>query len=194
MKKQIIIAVTIFIAFTVLFTAVGFAQGMTSSNVNLGGDGVDDNIGLEEIRIPIFGQPEFLKDTPFYSIFSWIAFGGLIFSIGLVIFWIALIVRAAFQAVKSEGQEEGLGESFKRVQSVFVGIGIALLVPILISLFGAAIGLGPLWDWPAGLRDCPGGSETYFFQQVLSLEGSADDPVGEAEEICFASESIGGDI
>lgn len=195
MNKRFVLTIFVFaITFSFLITVVGAQPGASSTDVGLGGDGIDENVGLEEIKIPIFGQPSFLKDTPYYTIFSWISFGGLLFSIGLVIFWIALIVRAAFQAVQSEGNEEGLGESFKRVQSVFVGAGVALLVPIAISLFGGIIGLGPLWDWPAGLRDCPGGSKQYFFQQVLELKGSAEDPVAEAESICFASESIGGGI
>lgn len=191
MKKRIFsITITTLVTLSVFSTAV-LGQRRVENDVDLQPGGVDSNLGIEEIRIPFFGQPEFLKDSAYYSIFSWISFLGMIFSIGLILYWVFLIVRASFKAVKSEGNEEGLQDSFERVKSVFVGAAVAIAIPLIISVFGALLGLGPLWSWPAGLRNCPGTDRDYYFQEALDQRQSgAADPISAAEAACFSSAEI----
>ncbi len=151
-------------------------------NVNFDVEGV----GLEEpIVIPFFNQIA-LPNDPYFSALSWLSFIGLLVSIGLIIFWIALIIRAAFQALQSEGNEEGMAESFNKLKSVFIGAGISIAVPIILSLIGGIMGLGPLWNWPAAFRGCPNTDRSFFFQEVIYQSGNnIQDPVKAAENACY---------
>jgi hypothetical protein len=146
---------------------------------------IDERIGLEPITISFFNQIDLGPDQ-YYTIFSWVSFVATMFTIGLVIFWIYLVLRAAFGALKSEGDSEQLAESFAKVKSAFIGASMALLFPILLSVFGFIFGLGPLWSWPSGLRSCPNVEESaFYFQEVLrQADTGVQDPVDAAERSC----------
>lgn len=161
--------------------------GAPSTDSGSGGSGfdLDDSIGLETISIPFFPQVS-LPDSEYATFLSWASFAGGLFSIGLIVFWVFLILRAAFTMLKSEGHEEMVADSISRLKSVFIGAALAILFPIGLSVLGSLLGLGNLWSWPAAFRDCPGTDSNYYYQEVLKLsdEGVADEKAV-AESNCF---------
>ncbi|MCA9387171.1 hypothetical protein KC669_04010 [Candidatus Dojkabacteria bacterium] len=179
MKKRILLKLTIIAA--IFQSAVVKVAAQTNLTT-------DDNIGLDPISFDFFPQVTLGLDQ-YATIFSWVSFVAGIFSLGIVVFWIFLILRAAFGALKSEGDSEQLQGSFEKIKSTFIGASIALIFPILLTVFGYIFGLGALWSWPAAFRSCPTTNESaFFFQEVLrQSDAGADDPVAEAEFVCFGS-------
>ncbi len=147
---------------------------------------LDKNIGLEEIRIPVFNQIT-LPNNEYSTALSWASFIGGLFSIGLVIFWIYLLLRASFKMLQSEGNSDGVEDSYAKLKSTFIGAALAIAFPIALSIVGGILGLGPLWSWPAAFRNCPGvGAGRYYFQEVLEQSKNGESGAKErAEGICF---------
>jgi hypothetical protein len=173
----------------IIFTFIIFSGGIFASGSGTVRDvplDIDNSIGLEQIKIPFFPQIS-LPNEEYATIFSWLSFGGALFSIGFIIFWIILIIRASAQMLRSQGNDDAMAESFKKLKSVFVGAGITVAFPILISIIGGFMGLGPLWNWPAALRDCPNDPRfNYYFQAVIHVaDGSDPDPKATANRMCF---------
>ena len=168
-----IITISIITLFSIVPMTVVSAQStdLRTSNLN-----VDEKFGLEAINIPLFGN--FIKfDTTNASIFSWLAFAGALVSIGFVIFWIFLLVRAGLKAVRSLGNAEELGEAYKKVQSVFLGAIITMMFPLVLSIIGAILGIGSIFSWPKMFEFCnytSGDAKyTYYFQAYLSVDEKA---------------------
>ncbi len=178
MKRKIFIIILTF-AFTFFSISQVKAQDDTDFDI-------DPNIRLGSINIPFFDQP-FLSVDQYYTFFSWASFVGTLLSFGIVAYWIYLVLRAAFDALKSEGEAEKLESSFSEIKSAFIGASIALVFPILLTTLGFIFGLGPLWSWPKGFRSCPNNDESvFFFQEVLrQADAGAEDPVDEAEIVCY---------
>lgn len=147
---------------------------------------LDSNIGLEPISVTIFPQV-FLGVDQYYTVYSWVSFAGVLASFGIVAYWIFIVLKAAFNALKSEGDSEKLEGSYTRIKSTIIGASIALAFPILISIFGAVLGLGPMWSWPKAFRDCPNSTESsFYFQEVFrQTDAAATDPVAQAESVCY---------
>jgi hypothetical protein len=180
----ILLFVLVFFSLTIQVSAQSSRGSSGDSNTNLD---IDDSIDIKPITVPVFRGVDLLPGK-YATILSWLSFVGTVFSVGLIAFWIFLLVRAAFGAAKSEGSEEGLGTARKRVQSTFIGAAVSIIVPAIISFVGVLLGLGPLWNWPIAFRDCPNspdGSE-FFFQEVIkwSNAGTAN-PRAAAESACF---------
>jgi hypothetical protein len=152
-----------FLAFSLKAQAT--RSGTSDSDTQLN---IDDSIDIKPITIPVFrglGVP-----GKYATVLSWLSFIGTIFSVGIIAFWVFLLVRAAFLAAKSEGDEGGLGDAQKRVKSTFIGAAMSIIIPGIISLIGVGLGLGPLWTWPVAFNSCDGGSDgesQYLFQEFL---------------------------
>lgn len=196
MKSVYKIFIPLFLLVMLLGTGVlvntSFAQpttgGVVVDDINLD---IDDSIDIHEIRIPFFGQVELGFDE-YATIWSWLTFIGGLISIFVMVFWVGLILRAAFLALKSEGSEEGMGEAMKKMQSAFIGAGISIAFPVALSLIGAIMGIGSLWQWPKALRGCPRSEDSaFFFQQVLreSDDPNIADPTSAAESTCYVGEA-----
>ncbi|MCA9381586.1 hypothetical protein KC678_04940 [Candidatus Dojkabacteria bacterium] len=181
MKKRIILQLVMILGIFSSFVIKVSAQSTTDLNI-------DDKIGLQPISFDFFPQIGLGVDQ-YYTIFSWVSFVATLFSIGLVAFWIYLIVRAAFEALRSEGDAEKLQGSFEKIKSTFIGASVALIFPILLTVFGYILGLGALWSWPSALRECPSTNESaFFFQEVLrQSDAGEEDPVSAAELSCYGA-------
>ncbi len=175
MRKVFIL--TIIIVFALILPVTAYAQ---NSELD-----IDDNIGLGQINISTFPQPD-LSIDPSFTIFSWLSWIGTLASFGIVAFWIYLVLKAAFGALKSEGEPEKLEEAFSSVRSAFIGASIALVFPIILTILGYIFGLGPLWSWPSAFRQCESTNESaFFFQEVFrQADAGSEDPVADAEFVC----------
>lgn len=159
-------------------------NGSSSSN-NSDPLDIDNSIGLDPIKIPFFPQVN-LPTNEYSTFLSWASFIGGLFSIGLVIFWVFLILRASFTMLKSEGNEEMVADSISRLKSVFIGAALSIIFPIGLSVIGGILGLGNLWAWPAAFRNCPGTDSNYYYQEVLKVSNAGvANPKEQAELNCF---------
>ena len=161
---------------TILATVSGIfivpQQVYAQANVNVD---PTDKFKLEPIKIPLFN----VGNTVNFSIFSWLAFAGSLATVGLVIFWIYLMIRAGIKGLQSEGKPEGIAEAANQVKSVLIGMFITFLFPAILSLAGTFVGVGNIFQWPKMFSYCNGSAavgqstqDTYYFQ-VFLREGAA---------------------
>lgn len=149
---------------------------------------VETPLDLDPIVIPIFAAPfNILPNSEYATVLSWVGFFGSIITIGIVVFWIFLILKAAFQALKSQENPDEIGEARKRVVSTFIGAGLSILIPVIISIVGVFVGAGPLWNWPVAFRKCEDGTDRYYYQVVIENAQTTDSrtAVEQAEARCF---------
>lgn len=140
--------------------------GLANQTVGCVDCNIDNNVGLQEIRIPIFAS--FIDfNTENASIFSWASFIGSLATIGLVVFWIFLLVRAGVKGLQSQGNAEALGAAFKQVQTVLVSAAITLIFPLLLSIIGVFLGIGTIFSWPKMFQFCSESSGFQFYYQAL---------------------------
>ena len=146
---------------------------------------LDNNIGLEAIKVPIFSS--FIDfNTQNASIFSWVAFIGSLATVGLVIFWIFLLVKAGVAGLQSQGNPEALALAFKQVQSVLVGAAISLFFPFVLSVIGVFFGIGTIFSWPKMFQFCNESSGVQFYYQAL-LDKDIKGDKTKADAKCNAS-------
>lgn len=175
--------------FFISFLTNVFAQVTTGTPSTTSQFDIDNKINLEPITIPVFGDLA-LGIDPHATLFSWLSFGANLIVVALVVFWIFLILRAGFEAIKSEGDSEKISEASKKVKSAVIGVATTLIFPAILSVIGALMGLGPLWSWPAALRDCPnlkdsGGSQFYFQEVLVQADNGEANPRAAADVACF---------
>jgi hypothetical protein len=171
------IAILSFFVLTIMFFTTSHAQEV-----------VQTPLDLDPIRIPIFAAPfNILPNSEHATILSWVGFFGSIITIGIVVFWIYLILKASFQALKSQENPDEIGEAQKRVVSTFIGAGLSILIPVIISIVGVFVGAGPLWNWPVAFRKCEDGTDRYYYQVVIENAQTTDSKtaVEQAEARCF---------
>lgn len=174
--KKLFLTIAISLLF---FIPVQAQDNRTGGLANPGGSGcvncgLDDNIGLQEIRVPIFSS--FIDfNTENASIFSWLSFIGALATIGLVVFWIFLLVKAGVKGIQSQGNPEALGEAFKQVQSVLIGAIISLIFPFVLSVIGLFFGIGTIFSWPKMFQFCEESSGVQFYYQALLDESAGGD-------------------
>lgn len=145
---------------------------------------LDENIGLQEVRLTFFPQPDFAVGE--FSILSWLSFIGGIATVGLIAYWIFLILAASFSALQSSGEAEGLAESYNKLKSTFIGAGLAFLFPLALTLVGVIMGLGPFWTWPKAFQRCESSQYTFYYQALLAeeVDNTREVAAVQAEDIC----------
>lgn len=149
-------------------------RGSGDTNFDIDQQGV-----LEPITVPFFEQIS--VGGPYATTLSWIGFIGTLATIALAIFWVYLIVRASFMQLKSAEKPEEKTESAKKIQSMLVGATIAMIFPVVITVIGIIIGVGPIWKWPEGFRECVGSADNEFYFQAALRNKTID----QAEVDCF---------
>jgi hypothetical protein len=80
---------------------------------------IDSKIDLQPIYIPFFpalGQ----FNAKYATVFSWVTFIGSLITVGFIIFWIALVIRAVFEILRNEAKPEALEEGFKKIKSIII--------------------------------------------------------------------------
>ncbi len=177
--KTILKSIAIFTLTTLPVSAQVNLNDVT--NKNLG----DNKVNILPISIPFFKN--FINfNTNNANLLSWAAFIGALATVGLVIFWIYLIIKAGVKALQSQGNPEGLEEAFKRVRSVLIGASISLFFPAILSLVGVFLGIGTIFQWPKMFEDCNSGDHQYYFQAYLAApkEKPDADPEVYADSIC----------
>jgi len=191
--KKIIVLVILFFVLSIFSNLVVQAQGIGNSNninnlnnISLKGSGIN----IQELDIPFFTS--FIDfNTNNASIWTWLIFAGGLFTVGLVIFWISLLVRAGFKAMQSGGNAEGLTELSKSIRSIFIGITLTIMVPIILSVTGTALGIGNVFQWPKMFTKCNVTSGTvkyeYYFQAYLAAGSKHIDPKTYADSQCQAN-------
>lgn len=201
-SKRIFTLIAISLALLIL-TLSSSSKVSASGTVPLDSDlNIDDSIDLQPITIPFFPQLA-LPGTEYDTIWSWISFFGALFTLGMLAFWIFLILKAGLNVYQKQGQPEGIQESMQRLKSVFIGAGLSMIIPIFFVVVGAILGLGAPWRWPAALRSCPNsapqpgtvsatnpeGSKQYdfYFQAVLDAPTGHPNPQEWANGECFGS-------
>ena len=147
---------------------------------------------LQPITIPLFGNIG--VGTPYDTIYSWASFIGNIATIGLVIFWVFLLIKAGVKRANAGSNAEIEAESFKQMKSALVGAGLSIAFPIVLTGIGFAVGAGAFWNWPKAFRSCPNDSKvTFYFQEVLKQKSSSSTSVADqenaAEIACYGTTS-----
>mgnify|MGYP001420677732 len=155
--------------------------GIANQSVTCVDCNVDNKVGIEEIRVPIFAS--FIDfNTENASIFSWVSFIGALATVGLVIFWIFLLVKAGVKGLQSQGNAEALGGAFKQVQSVLLGAIITLFFPFVLSVIGVFFGIGTIFSWPKMFQFCAESSGVqFYYQALLSDDVNGDRSAAEAK-------------
>lgn len=135
-------------------------------------------IGLKEINFSFF--PIFRSfDARYATVLSWASFIGTLLTIGIVIFWIFLIVKTSIQVILAEGVPEKIAEGTKKIKSVFIGMAITFVFPAILILVGLIVGLGGnVFEWPKLLSSCEQITQikgervgfTYYFQALLRAD------------------------
>ena len=151
--------------------------------IHAGGlDAVDDKIKLDPIIIPFF--PVFGSiDPSSATVLTWITFIVGVLIVLVIIFWIARILFAGLEAIRSAGDAEKLQEAFKKIQSNLVGIGITFLVPIVLSVIGFVLGIGTIFNWPKMFSACDDAQYDYYFRAYFNAP-PGQDPVDFANGVC----------
>lgn len=184
----------IFSAFIIAFVLIPQSLNTINAQERPSSDDVDITIddkvtaGIEEIRIPIFTSVIGFN-TSTASVFSWIAFVGSLGTVGLIIFWIYLLVRAGINGMQSQGSDEALAEAFKKVKAVLVGAGTSLAFPIILSIVGAFFGIGSIFNWPRAFQLCDINTEKYdwYFQALFDKDANPQSSPEVADTLCIKS-------
>jgi len=167
--------------FTILFTLLH----VFVTPVLAAGDSVDisgDKIGLGVITLPTFISLDIARN---FSIYSWVAFAiNIIFWVILMI-WVVIIIRAAVDIVRSQGNEDMIKGSYKKFGSVFWSITFLIGFVAVLSIVASFFGLGAFWDWPKVFSKCDenvaSGEIVYYYQRVLETQTTGED----ADNACF---------
>lgn len=181
MKIITILTILIATAFLVSNLAVGTYAQDSDDDIVLD---VDDQIGLQPIEIAFFPQANIIN-SEYATILSWLSFAANLAIIGLILFWVYRILVAGVGAIKSEGEAEGLAEAWKRSRSVLLATGLTFLIPIVLSVIGAALQVGAIWDWPLAFRSCEDDRYDYYFQAVQAFEEEGIADRNAIDNICF---------
>ncbi len=172
-----LVGICLILSFTFLSTNV------VGQSVDFNEDfNIDDNVGLEQIKVPFF--PQLALDTKYSTTMSYISFGFNVVLLAIVIFWIIKIVMTGIKAMKNASNQEGLQEAVKKVRAVLEGAALTFVFPIIIVVVGAFLGLGAVWNWPLAFRECNttiDGKEVQYYYQAFGLLDSKE----EADSVCF---------
>ncbi len=132
--------------------------------------------GLGEIEIPIFVSFEYIQN---FSPFSYIALVLNILFVAVTILWVALVIKAGVDYIRSQGDEGAITGANKQIGSVFASISILFVSFLLIILVGYFLNLGNFFNWPRVLSICDDG--TFYITKALELEAdnTGDEPLSD---------------
>lgn len=147
MKKHLLsILFFILVALVTGAFSIAYAQS-TENNIDIG----LPEVAISPITIPLFGAP---IDLGNFSIYSWAVFlGGIIFAL-IIAYWIFLFLRAGVEAMQSNGKPEVLADAGKKARSILISAALTFLVPIILSVIGAIMGIGNVLAWPKMFSLC----------------------------------------
>jgi len=164
---------------TLLTLLITLLQAAFVSPVFAAGDSLDisgDKIGLGVITLPTFISLDIARN---FSIYSWVAFAINIIFWVILMLWIVIIIRAAIDIVRSQGNEDMIKGSYKKFGSVFWSITFLIGFVAVLSIVASFFGLGAFWDWPKVFSKCENGK--YYYQVALETQTTGED----ADNACF---------
>lgn len=134
--------------------------------------------GLQDIVIPLFDSNwfGFVENA---SILSWLSFAGAVFTVLILAYWIVRILLSGIEAIRSEGDPVKLQESYGKLKSNFIGMAITFLIPLFLSLIGAFLGIGSIFQWPQSFQLCTNTEYRFYFEAYAKLGNTT-----EAETAC----------
>jgi len=184
-SKKILISVIFVLIFSFAASIVVKAQ---TFDIGGTGSGNEQAIDLNPIVIPLFnsGMFDFVSDA---SIFSWFAFLGGLLTIGMVAYWIVRILVSGVEALRSEGDQEKLQQSYAKLRANFIGMFLTFMFPAILSIIGFILGIGSIFNWPKMFTQCDytevRDEETvryqFYFQAFL---GPGDGSIEKTDAIC----------
>ncbi len=140
------------------------------------------DIGLGSFTLPTFISLDIARN---FSIFSWIGLAVSIFFFVILMIWVVIIIRAAVDIVRSQGNEDMIKGSYKRFGSVFWSITFLIGFVAVLSIVASFFGLGAFWDWPKVFSQCDknvaSGEIVYYYQRALETQTTGED----ADNACF---------
>lgn len=164
--KKLLLSILFFILVALVTGAFSIVYAQSTENnidINL------PEVAISPITIPLFGAP---IDLGNFSIYSWAVFlGGIIFAL-IIAYWIFLFLRAGVEAMQSNGKPEVLADAGKKARSILISAALTFLVPIILSLIGAIMGIGNVLAWPKMFSLC---SETKkYIDEQSNLQETSD--------------------
>ncbi|RMD77223.1 hypothetical protein D6810_01540 [Candidatus Dojkabacteria bacterium] len=140
-----------------------------------------DEIGsvLEPIRVPVFPIPSSGFDPSYATILSWLSFVGGVLSVFVLVIFLFRFVTLSAQMITKGDSEENVKNVIKKVRYNFLGLIFSILVPFILSLVGALLGVGNIFEWPKMFSSCESSGDYEFYFQAALREGA------DADKICF---------
>lgn len=118
----------------------------------------------------LFQQPSFLDPTNF-SLISWVTLGMNIFILGLLVYWVILIIGAVIKMIGSLGNAEKIAEAGSQIGAVLKSIAALFIFLLIMILVGNFFGIGNIWDWPNSFRQCSNYGNKFYFTVALENPG-----------------------
>lgn len=129
---------------------------------------------IKPITIPFFPVFDAI-DAKYYTVLSWLTFAAGVVIVLIIVFWIVRILLAGVNAIRSSGDPDKLQESYAQVKANLIGVGITFLFPIILTVIGAFLGIGSIFNWPKMFSGCEGsGNFEYYFQAYLQAPRGGD--------------------
>lgn len=111
--------------------------------------------------------------TLFLPNFGGVIQGGLLATVGffmsiffsaMVVIWVALSIYAGIRIISSAGNPEGIEKGTTTIKNIWIGIAMGLGFFALLSLAGAFVGFGNVYEWSTKLAQCGGADSRFYFQ------------------------------
>ncbi len=108
-----------------------------------------------------------------------------IFFFVILMLWVVIIIRAAIDIVRSQGNEDMIKGSYKKFGNVFWSVTFLIGFVAVLSIVASFFGLGAFWDWPKVFSQCDKGVDNdevvYYYQRALETQTTGED----ADNACF---------
>lgn len=173
--QKVLITVLVLLGSQV-FSASAAASGITIP---------DPGVGLKPITIPTFLS---LDQIANFSVLSYFSFLLAIAFLGVMLLWVVLVVRAAIDYLRSQGDEKMIEGSTKRISNVFASVTILFVFIVVITVVANFFGIGNFWEWPKSFSLCNGNLSrdpgAYYFNYFLRRvsEGASSEQI---DRECF---------
>jgi hypothetical protein len=118
----------------------------------------------------LFAQPGFLNPQRF-SILSWLSLAVNVIIIGVILYWIGLVLKGALTIVSSAGAPDKVAAGLQQIQAVLKSIAAMFIFLLIVILFGNFFGIGSVWQWPESFSQCANYDNKFYFTVRLENPG-----------------------
>jgi hypothetical protein len=131
---------------------------------------------LKPIEIPVFPILQSGFDPSYATIYSWLAFVGIILSIIIFAVFVLRLIGLAYKAITKGEEDSTLTDVYKKVRFNFLGLFIVFMTPLVLSLIGSLLGVGNIFQWPKMFSSCANSEYEFYFEAYLR-EGEVADRI-----------------